>query len=91
MTTISLFALALLLAVTCTGCGGQQEASYADLIAAERAGAIRQGWIPDWVPKSARDLREVHNIDTNQSMLSFRSEQGGLPQDVASWHSYNRG
>ena len=64
--------LAVLLIVTCIGCGERQEASYADLITAERAGAVRAGWIPDWLPKSAANLREVHNLDTNQSMLSFR-------------------
>src|SRR5262245_4192905 len=63
---------ASVLVLNCTGCGEQQEASYSDLAAAERAGAIRRGWIPDWLPKSARGLREVHNVDTNRSMLTFR-------------------
>ena len=52
-------------------CSEQREASYADRTMAEQAGAIRQGWIPDWLPASAREIRELHNLDTNQSMLSF--------------------
>jgi len=62
--------------VACLGCGEQQEATYADRRAALRAGAIERGWVPEWIPKTARDLREVHNVDTNQSMLSFRYDRG---------------
>jgi len=86
--------VAAALVVTCTACAEQQEASYADLAAADRAGAIQRGWIPDWLPKSARGLREVHNLDTNQSMLAFRYDPSGqltvpnncsqvLPSEVA--------
>jgi len=86
--------VAAALVVTCTACAEQQEASYADLAAADRAGAIQRGWIPDWLPKSARGLREVHNVDTNQSMLAFRYDVSGqltvpnncsqvLPSEVA--------
>src|SRR5215831_1227566 len=76
------FVAAAILVVTCTACAEQQEASYADVAAAERAGAIQRGWVPDWLPRSAHDLREVHNLDTNQSMLTFRydpSDQLSVP------------
>jgi len=49
----------------------RQEVTYADRGEAEAAGAISRGWIPAWIPKSARGLREVHDLDTNQSMLAF--------------------
>ena len=68
--------IASLLIISCTACAEQQEASYADLGAAERAGAVRQGRVPEWLPKSARGLREVHNFETNQSMLAFRYDPG---------------
>jgi hypothetical protein len=80
------FVVAALLVVTCTACAEQQEASYADLAAAERAGAIQRGWVPDWLPKSARGLREIHNLDTNQSMLAFRydpSDQLAVPNNCS--------
>ena len=65
------WALAAVVTITCVACSERREASYADLATAERAGAIRQGWIPNWVPRSARDIRELHDLDTNQGMLSF--------------------
>lgn len=70
--------LASILVVASIACNERREASYADLATAERAGAIRQGWIPDWVPRSAREIRELHDLDTNQSMLSFRYDPNDL-------------
>src|SRR5437764_14440471 len=66
------FVIASVLVITWTACGEQREASNSERASAERAGAIQRGWIPDWLPKSARGLREVHDLDTNQSMLTFR-------------------
>ena len=47
------------------------DASYPDQPAAVAAGAIERGWIPSWIPADATQLREVHNVDTNQSALVF--------------------
>ena len=47
------------------------ERSYASREDVVRAGAIDRGWIPAWIPESARDIREVHNVDTNVSQLAF--------------------
>ncbi|MUV15458.1 hypothetical protein [Noviluteimonas gilva] len=35
------------------------------------AGLVYKGWIPGWLPHDAVELREVHNIDTSASELSF--------------------
>jgi hypothetical protein len=51
-------------------------ASYADAI---RDGLDRRGWLPSWVPSSARDLQEVHDLDTNRQWLRFTL----LPADTA--------
>ena len=47
------------------------DASYATQAEAVAAGAVQRGWIPAWVPLEARDLREVHSVDTNESALLF--------------------
>ncbi|MDH1389313.1 MULTISPECIES: hypothetical protein [Stenotrophomonas] len=41
----------------------QQQAIDADM--------VNKGWIPDWVPHEATDLREVHDLDSNTSALAF--------------------
>ena len=39
---------------------------------------------PDSLPKSARDIREVHDLDTNKSMLTFMFDSIDLPDLAAS-------
>ena len=48
-----------------------QDAKYSSQIEAAKAGAIDQGWVPRWVPEGAINLRETHNLDTNESLLAF--------------------
>jgi|SRR5438093_9573747 len=53
------------------------ESHYADVTAARAAGAIGwDQWIPEIVPDSATDIRELHNIDTNRTWGCFRFGQG---------------
>ncbi|NLZ16484.1 MAG: hypothetical protein GX087_01950 [Desulfobulbaceae bacterium] len=43
--------------------------SYSDVISDK---AIERGWIPSWLPENAVNIHEIHNLDTNKSMLTFR-------------------
>lgn len=66
------FAVLLLLAAAVSGCFWERpESSYSSFAEAKRSGAIDKGWIPAWIPSSATDIREMHDIDTNESMLTF--------------------
>ncbi len=53
------------------GCGETPEVHYPSYEAAVSAGAISRGWIPAFLPKSAVEIHEIHNIDTNKGMLAF--------------------
>lgn len=65
--------LVILVAVfAVSGCDETRETYYPTYRAAVSAGAISRGWIPGWLPKSARDIHEKHDIATNQRMLAFR-------------------
>jgi hypothetical protein len=64
--------------VVCADYGRRPEASYADFAEAEKAGAMRRGWVPAWIPRSARTIRETHDLDTKQTMLSFRYAPGEM-------------
>ena len=41
------------------------------MAAAVSDGAVARGWIPAWVPTTATNLHEVHDLDSNESALSF--------------------
>jgi hypothetical protein len=71
---------ALLLAgAIVASCSERQEAFYQDAAGARRAGAVERGWIPDWLPQGARAIHEVHDLDTNQSLLAFSFDPADGP------------
>ena len=51
------------------GCAPETvQSRYDTYVLAERNGAIRAGWLPQWLPKTATNVAEIHNIDTNAVM-----------------------
>ncbi|MEX2208963.1 MAG: hypothetical protein WEF50_22330 [Myxococcota bacterium] len=44
---------------------------YATRAEADAEGAIEAGWMPEFVPTSARSIRETHDIDTSEVCLRF--------------------
>ena len=42
------------------------------------SGLIQAGWIPRGIPKSAVDITETHNLDTNIVRISFTFEPGDI-------------
>lgn len=68
------FTVVALVLTLLASCGERQEHFYPDLAAAKAAGAVERGWIPPWVPKSAKGFHEIHDVDTNQSMLRWSYE-----------------
>ena len=70
-------ALLLALSILCVGCErtSQSFSDYADL---KRRNALQSGWFPEWMPVSAYDIEETHDMDTNQSMLSAKYKQGSF-------------
>ena len=32
-------------------------------------------WIPDWLPPEVKQVREIHNLDTNQTLISFQLDE----------------
>lgn len=52
-------------------------ASYSEVA---RGGKIPDGgWLPSFLPPSATEIRDLHNIDTNEGWISFRFD----PEDTS--------
>lgn len=49
----------------------EQSNSYKDLLTAKADNAIERGWVPAIIPKSAYNIEETHNQDTNVFYGSF--------------------
>ena len=45
--------------------------TYSDHEAAVRAGGIERGWMPTYIPRSAKYIHTRHNLDTNILWWSF--------------------
>jgi hypothetical protein len=44
---------------------------YATLEAAIKEGVVSNGWLPEFTPHSARDIREQHNFEQNTAIAAF--------------------
>jgi hypothetical protein len=73
MTTIGRGWLAVFLSATCflLACRDTIQASYASRADAEKSGAVAHGWVPTVVPEGSTEIREAHNVDTNQTWGRF--------------------
>ncbi len=58
------------------GCGEAPESFYAGAASARASGAVAAGWVPEWIPPDAGEIREVHNIDTNENAMAFALPPG---------------
>lgn len=53
------------------GCGEHLESRYETYADLERAGAGARSWLPVWLPSTATDIREWHDLDTNATRAVF--------------------
>jgi len=67
------YLLSLIVSLTVMACERLETVKnvYPDMKTAKRSGAIQRGWVPAFLPISAEDIIEEHNIDTNEVWLSF--------------------
>jgi len=78
---MKLVTVALLLSLG--ACGEQSEETYATWAEADRVGAVKRGWVPAFVPMSAHDITDIHDIDTNEQRLEFTVCPGDFYSMVA--------
>lgn len=62
---------ACLILLSVVACNETPESTYRTLEEARRAGAIERGWIPESVPAFASNIREKHDLDTNEVWGAF--------------------
>jgi hypothetical protein len=69
----------VVLVYSCTNLETPQ-ATFDNFEDAFKRGAVGPGkWLPSWLPKTATDIREAHNIDTNFVWLEFK--EAGVLRD----------
>lgn len=58
-----------------TGCGEDVESYYASYSELQAADAGARSWMPAWLPRSATDICDWHNLDTNATLIAFSVPQ----------------
>lgn len=57
-------------ALVATGCAAdRREVAYTDYFQAKAQDAIKREWVPEWLPETTTDIREVHAGDTGRALL----------------------
>lgn len=65
-------------ALAMSSCNEERHARYATHADAVHDGAVQRGWIPEYVPRSATEIAEVHDLDTNAQLLRFQAPPEAL-------------
>ncbi|MCD9097437.1 hypothetical protein LU699_08320 [Luteimonas fraxinea] len=77
--SIHKFSLAIVIISVLSGCVEVASTEYVDRNQALASNAIGESkWLPAWLPEDAVNIREAHDIDTNESWLVFRPSGGVL-------------
>jgi hypothetical protein len=61
----------LLLVLFTTACDESVERHYQNYAELQRAGAGAKSWMPDWLPASATDIYDWHDLDTSSTLVAF--------------------
>ena len=70
------------LVFTLAACGEVITETYATWQEASDAGAVRRGWMRSFVPTSAIDLKDTHDLDSNAQTLLFTVQPSQVPAMV---------
>ncbi|MEN5426065.1 hypothetical protein ABE522_06815 [Stenotrophomonas pennii] len=76
--------MAITLIIAISGCVEVASNEYANRDQAQAMQAIGDSkWLPLWLPEDAVDIRETHDMDTNESWLVFVPSSGAfvLPEE----------
>lgn len=79
--------LIAILLLSLAACSEQVEETYPTWAEAQRAGAVERGWIPTFVPQTAREIRDSHDLDSNRQTLFFVARPADVEAMVADFPS----
>jgi hypothetical protein len=81
-TSIGLLAVLSILALGCSEMD-IRENYYENMAEARSAGALEAGWIPDIIPPSSTEIHERHDVDSEETWVTFSFSKNDM-QEMAS-------
>lgn len=61
-----------------TSCSDDIENHYSNYDRMKVSDSYKKGWIPDFIPKSASNIHERHNLDNNMVWMRFECDTSDL-------------
>jgi hypothetical protein len=74
---LSLVAMAMFISAL-VGCGEYKSNNFASYSDVRESGLIERGWIPEFIPKSAYDIKEQHRVDVASIDVELMFEPGDI-------------
>lgn len=68
-----------------SGCAENYSSEYKSYGELQSAPASARAWLPEFLPSSATDIREEHNLDTNAIVGEFRFDRRDLDTMLANF------
>lgn len=70
--------VAVILAGVLPGCGEYESNKFANYTEASESGIFERGWIPEFIPRSAYDIKEQHRVDDDNIDVEFMFNPGDI-------------
>ena len=61
-----------------SGCSEYESNTFESYVDAKESGIIGRGWIPEFIPKSAYDIKEQHKVDVAVIDVEFKFNPGDV-------------
>ena len=82
MSTIRIFVSIVLLSLM-LACSDSVENYYDDYMSMKKSDSYRKGWIPENIPKSAKNIYERHDLDVNKVWIRFQCDSADITHLVS--------
>jgi hypothetical protein len=77
LSVVSISAICILL-ITIMNLSERPKSEFENYYDAKASGFMDKGWIPTFIPLSAKNIKEQHDLDTNWVKMTFTYEPGDV-------------
>jgi len=78
MRQLRILAVVAIVGSTLNGCGEFQSNNFGSYAEAKKSELIGKGWIPEFIPKSAYEIKEQHRVDVARIHVELMFDAGDI-------------
>lgn len=81
------FILIIFAFIFVVSCSDNIESKYNDYNSMTKSDSYKKGWIPEFIPTTAKNIYEKHNLDNNNVWIQFYCKKSDLLKISEKWIS----